>query len=73
MKLVRVVIQESGRQVNKQYIKEEIPYIYKITKYQPKVECYKLTPESSPEAGVSYLTADEEEKIGPRKLLGHVL
>ena len=52
---------------NKQYIKEEIPYIYQITKHRPKVECYEVTPESSPEAVVSYITAAEEEEIGPRQ------
>ena len=52
---------------NKHCIKEYIPSIYQITKHRPKVECYEVTSESSPKVGVSYITATEEEKIGPKQ------
>ena len=41
--------------------KEDMPSIYQITKNRPKVESFEVTPESSPEAGVSYITTTEEE------------
>ena len=55
---------------NNQCIKEELPSIYQITKHWPKVECYEVTPKSSPEAGVSYITDTEEEEIGPKTFRG---
>ena len=55
---------------NKQCIKEDIPTIYQIIKNRPEVECFEVTPESSPETGVSYITATEEEEIGPKQIRG---
>ena len=41
--------------------------MYQIAKKGPEVECFEVTPESSPETVVSYITATEEEEEGPKQ------
>ena len=49
------------------FSKEDLPSIYQITKNRPEVESFEVTPKSSPKAGVLYITATEEEEIGPKQ------
>ena len=59
-------IQKSGKN-NWKCIKEDILTIYKITKNLPEVECFEVTPNSSHEPYVSYITTNEEDELGPKQ------
>ena len=44
---------------NEQIKKEDMTTVHSIVKNRPEVECFDVTPESSTEAGVPYITSTE--------------